>query len=180
MNKEINKEIERKFLVKTQGDDSWHNAEYSDIRQGYLSVDKHRTVRVRIAGKDAYLTIKGITEGATRAEYEYPIPVAHAQEMLETLCLRPLIEKRRYRIEYNGLIWEVDEFYGDNTGLLVAEVELESAQQVFARPPWVGEEVTDNPRYYNANLVSNPYTRDAIRSDGPNDKTIQQSPEMNC
>ena len=152
MNKEANKEIERKFLVETQGDDSWHNAEYSDIRQGYLSVDKHRTVRVRIAGDDARLTIKGITEGATRVEYEYPIPVAHAGEMLETLCLRPLIEKRRYRIEYNGLIWEVDEFYGDNSGLIVAEVELESEQQVFAKPPWAGEEVTENPRYYNANL----------------------------
>ncbi len=157
MNKEINQEIERKFLVDDRSD-SWRNAEYSDIRQGYLSVDKHRTVRVRIAGDDAYLTIKGVTEGATRAEYEYPIPVAHAREMLDTLCLRPLIEKRRYRVEYHGLIWEIDEFYGDNAGLIVAEVELENAQQVFDKPPWTGEEVTDNPRYYNANLVNNPYT----------------------
>jgi adenylate cyclase len=166
MNKDVNKEIERKFLVETQGDDSWRKAEYSDIRQGYLSIDKHRTVRVRIAADDAYLTIKGITEGATRAEYEYPIPLAHAGEMLKTLCLRPLIEKRRYRVEYNGLIWEVDEFYGDNSGLIIAEVELESAQQVFDKPPWAGEEVTENPRYYNANLVSNPYTPRCKQSRG--------------
>jgi len=158
MNKEINKEIERKFLVDDRSD-SRRSAEYSEIRQGYLSIDKHRTVRVRIAGDAAYLTIKGITEGATRAEYEYPIPVAHAREMLDTLCLRPLIEKRRYRVEYNGLIWEVDEFYGDNAGLIVAEVELESAQQMFDKPPWAGEEVTDDPRYYNANLVNHPYTK---------------------
>ncbi|MEO7464093.1 MAG: CYTH domain-containing protein [Nitrosospira sp.] len=177
MNKEINKEIERKFLVKTQGNDSWHNAEYSNIRQGYLSIDKHRTVRVRTAGKDAYLTIKGITEGATRAEYEYPIPAAHAREMLETLCLRPLIEKRRYRVEYHGLIWEVDEFYGENAGLIVAEIELESAQQVFDKPPWVDEEVTENSRYYNASLVRKPYTRDAIGSDGQNDQRFSDHPK---
>ena len=79
--------------------------------------------------------------------------------MLDTLCLRPLIEKRRYRVEYGGLIWEVDEFYGDNAGLIVAEVELESAQQSFEKPSWVGNEVTDDPRYYNANLVSNPYLK---------------------
>ncbi len=139
MNKEINKEIERKFLVENQGSDGWRNAECSEIRQGYLSIDKHRTVRVRIAGDAAYLTIKGI--------------------MLDTLCLRPLIEKRRHRVEYGGLIWEVDEFYGDNAGLIVAEVELESAQQIFDKPPWAGEEVTGDPRYYNANLVNTPYSR---------------------
>lgn len=155
----MNKEIERKFLVEDQGNESWRQAEYSEIRQGYLSIDKERTVRVRTAGDAAYLTIKGITERATRAEYEYPIPVAHAGEMLDGLCLRPVIEKRRYRVEYGGLVWEVDEFFGDNAGLIVAEVELESEQQVFDKPPWAGEEVTDDPRYYNANLVNNPYTR---------------------
>lgn len=155
----MNKEIERKFLVEDKNADSWRNAIYSEIRQGYLSVDKQRTVRVRIAGDAAYLTIKGITAGATRAEYEYPIPVAHAREMLDDLCLRPLIEKWRYRVGYGGLVWEVDEFYGDNAGLIVAEVELKSAQQVFDRPPWAGEEVTDDPRYYNANLVNHPYTK---------------------
>ena len=160
----MSKEIERKFLVEDQGDEKWRHAEYSEIRQGYLSIDKERTVRVRIAGDAAYLTIKGITESATRAEYEYPIPVAHAREILDGLCLRPLIEKRRYRIDYGGLIWEVDEFFGDNAGLIVAEVELESEQQVFDKPPWVGEEVTHDPRYYNANLVNNPYTRRCERS----------------
>lgn len=155
----MNKEIERKFLVEDKNTDSWRNAIYSEIRQGYLSVDKQRTVRVRIAGSAAYLTIKGITEGATRAEYEYPIPVSHAREMLDSLCLRPQIEKRRHRVEYGGLIWEVDEFYGDNAGLIVAEVELKSAQQVFDKPSWAGKEVTDDPRYYNANLVNHPYSK---------------------
>lgn len=158
MNKEANKEIERKFLVDNRSG-SWRNARYSEIRQGYLSADKHRTVRVRTVGDAAYLTIKGITEGATRTEYEYPIPAADAGEMLDTLCLWPLIENRRYRVEYGGLIWEVDEFYGDNDGLIIAEVELESARQVFDTPPWAGAEVTDDPRYYNANLVGNPYTK---------------------
>lgn len=163
----MNKETERKFLVEDQGDEPWRHAESSEIRQGYLSIDKERTVRVRIAGDAAYLTIKGITESATRAEYEYPIPVAHAAEMLEGLCLRPLIEKRRYRIDYGGLTWEVDEFSGDNAGLIVAEVELESEQQVFDIPPWAGEEVTEDPRYYNANLVNNPYTRRCERPRKP-------------
>jgi CYTH domain-containing protein len=158
MNKEANKEIERKFLVDDRSG-SWRSTAYSEIRQGYLSTDKHRTVRVRTAGDAAYLTIKGITEGATRAEYEYPIPVADAGKMLDTLCLRPLIEKRRHRVEYAGLIWEVDEFYGDNDGLIIAEVELENARQAFDNPPWAGAEVTDDPRYYNANLVGNPYTK---------------------
>jgi len=155
----MNQEIERKFLVADKSADSWRNTIYSEIRQGYLSIDKHRTVRVRTVGDAAYLTIKGITEGATRTEYEYPIPVAHARKMLDGLCLRPLIEKRRHRVGYGGLVWEVDEFYGDNAGLIVAEIELESAQQIFDKPPWVGEEVTDDSRYYNANLVNHPYSK---------------------
>lgn len=163
----MNKEIERKFLVEDQVNAPWRHAESSQIRQGYLSIDKERTVRVRIAGDAAYLTIKGLTENATRAEYEYPIPAAHAREMLDDLCLRPLIEKRRYRIDYGGLAWEVDEFFGENAGLIVAEVELESEQQVFDTPPWAGEEVTDDPRYYNANLVNNPYTRRCERPRRP-------------
>jgi adenylate cyclase len=119
------KEIERKFLVTG---DAWRTGECSDYRQGYLSIDKQRTVRIRVAGDTAFLTVKGITEGATRAEYEYSIPVTDAQAMLETLCLRPLIEKRRYRIQYNGMTWEIDEFLGENAGLVVAEIELETAQ----------------------------------------------------
>jgi adenylate cyclase len=151
----MGKEIERKFLVTGE---AWRKGEVSDYRQGYLSIDKQRTVRVRVAGDVARLTVKGITEGATRAEYEYPIPVADAKSMLETLCLRPLIEKRRYRIRHGGMTWEIDEFLGENAGLVVAEIELETVQQPFDKPSWVGEEVTSDPRYYNANLVTRPYT----------------------
>ena len=150
----MGKEIERKFLVTGDG---WRAGQGSDYRQGYLSTDKERTVRVRIAGDTARLTVKGITEGATRAEYEYRIPVADAEIMLDTLCLRPLIEKRRYRIEHQGMTWEVDEFHGDNAGLVVAEIELQDEQQTFTKPPWVGAEVTDDARFYNANLVAHPY-----------------------
>ena len=151
----MGKEIERKFLVTGE---AWRKGEVSDYRQGYLSIDKQRTVRVRVAGDVARLTVKGITEGATRAEYEYPIPVADAKSMLETLCLRPLIEKRRYRIRHGGMTWEIDEFFGDNAGLIVAEIELEDEQRPLDKPAWVGEEVTSDPRFYNANLVTSPYT----------------------
>jgi len=148
-------EIERKFLVTGN---AWHAGKSRDYRQGYLSIDKQRTVRVRIAGDAAFLTVKGLTEGATRAEYEYPIPVADAKAMLETLCLRPIIEKRRYRIDHGGMTWEIDEFLGENAGLVVAEIELETAQQSFDKPAWIGEEVTTDPRFFNANLVASPYT----------------------
>jgi CYTH domain-containing protein len=107
----------------------------------------------------AYLTIKGITVGATRAEYEYEIPADDASEMLDHLCEHPLIEKTRYRLQYHGLTWEVDEFEGDNAGLILAEVELEQEDQTVILPDWVGKEVTGDPRYYNARLVTEPYTR---------------------
>ena len=152
----MGKEIERKFLVT--GDD-WRSGECSSYRQGYLSIDKLRTVRVRVSGETARLTVKGITENATRAEFEYPIPATDATFMLAALCLKPLIEKRRYRIEYNGMTWEADEFLGANAGLVVAEIELEAAQQPFEKPLWVGEEVTADPRYFNANLVVKPHSR---------------------
>ena len=148
------KEIERKFLVTGDG---WRTGQGSDYRQGYLSTDKERTVRVRIAGDTAHLTVKGITQGATRAEYEYPIPVADAEIMLDRICLRPLIEKRRYRVEHQGMTWEVDEFHGENAGLVVAEIELQDEQQTFTKPPWIGAEVTSDVRFYNANLVAHPY-----------------------
>ena len=151
----MGKEIERKFLVTG---DAWRAGPSSDYRQGYLSIDKQRTVRVRVADKTARLTVKGITEGATRAEFEYPIPVSDAKVMLDTLCLRPLIEKRRYRIERHGMTWEVDEFLGENAGLIVAEIELQDEQQPFDQPSWVGAEVTSDPRFYNANLVANRYS----------------------
>lgn len=148
-------EIERKFLVH---DHSWKaGAVGVPYRQGYLAIDKLRTVRVRVAGDAAYLTIKGATVGIARAEYEYPIPLTDAEEMLDTLCMKPLIEKRRYTVPYAGLVWEIDEFFGDNAGLVVAEVELPDAQATIALPPWVGEEVSGDARYYNANLIAHPY-----------------------
>lgn len=150
-------EIERKFLVDPQG--AWRSAPVTRFRQGYLSTTKERTVRVRTAGDRGYLTIKGITRGATRREYEYPIPLTDAEQLLNGLCEKPLIEKDRYKLDHQGLVWEIDEFFGDNQGLILAEVELSSEDQVFARPDWVGEEVTEDPRYYNANLIKNPFTR---------------------
>lgn len=150
-------EIERKFLVAS---DAWRLlAEPVHYRQGYLSDDPERTVRVRVAGDRAWLTVKGLTIGATRPEFEYEIPRAHAFEMLDRLCLRPLLEKRRSRITHAGLVWEVDEFLGDNAGLIVAEVELTSPDQPVTLPDWIADEVTGDVRYYNANLLKNPYSR---------------------
>lgn len=151
------KEIERKFLVK--GTD-WKNlAKGTEYRQGYLSTVKERTVRVRTIDNAGYLTIKGISTGATRLEYEYEISVADAHEMLDKLCERPLIEKKRYKIDFGGLVWEVDEFFGENEGLIVAEVELQDENQEIRKPEWIGEEVTGDPRYFNSNLSKVPYKK---------------------
>jgi len=151
------KEIERKFLVRG---DVWRAlAKGVMYRQGYLNSDKERTVRIRTADARAFLTIKGITVGATRSEYEYEIPFNDGKEMLDTLAEKPLIEKRRYKIRSGNLTWEVDEFLGDNAGLIVAEVELASEDQALEKPSWVGDEVTEDPRYFNANLVKEPFTR---------------------
>ena len=149
-------EIERKFLVK---EGAWREAKATRYRQGYLSTVKERTVRVRTINDKAYLTIKGLTVGASRLEFEYEIPVADAEEMLDSLCEKPLIEKNRYKVDDGTLTWEVDEFFGENEGLIVAEVELQSEDQQFTRPDWVTEEVTSDPRYYNANLIKKPYSR---------------------
>ena len=150
-------EIERKFLVRG---DAWRSLGTGKLyRQGYLSTESARSVRVRVIEDTGYLTVKGKTVNAARLEYEYCIPVEDATAMLDALCERPLIEKTRYRIEHAGLMWEVDEFRGDNAGLLIAEVELDAADQAITLPDWVGEEVTDDPRYYNANLIANPYSR---------------------
>lgn len=149
------KEIERKFRV--QDDAFLRGAAGMPYRQGYLSTVKERTVRVRRVGDEGRLTIKGVSVGASRSEYEYAIPVADADEILETLCERPLIEKTRYRIPHAGLTWEVDVFAGDNAGLVVAEVELQDERQDIPLPDWVGEEVTHDPRYFNANLVKHPF-----------------------
>ncbi len=149
-------EIERKFLVK---EGAWRQAPATRYRQGYLSTVKERTVRARTIGDKAYLTIKGVTVGASRLEFEYEIPVEDANQLLNELCERPLIEKDRYKLEHAGLTWEVDEFFGDNQGLILAEVELEGEDQAFEKPDWVTDEVTEDPRYYNANLISHPYSR---------------------
>jgi adenylate cyclase len=150
------KEIERKFLTKPR---KWSEmAAGVPIRQGYLSGAKKSTVRVRTAGPKAFLTVKGITTSFTRDEYEYEIPASDAAEMLEHLCERPIIEKTRYRIAYAGRTFEVDEFEGVNRGLTVAEVELEDENQQVELPEWIDREVTGDPRYYNANLVANPFS----------------------
>lgn len=150
------REIERKFLVTG---DAWRStARRSAFRQGYLSTLKERTVRVRVAGDQGFLTIKGITTGAARTEFEYRIPVDDAEAMLDELCERPLIEKTRHVVEHAGLTWEIDEFGGVNEGLIVAEVELRSEDQEVTLPEWVGAEVTDDSRYYNANLIAHPYS----------------------
>jgi adenylate cyclase len=150
----VGQEIERKFLVK---DDGWRGlAPGVAYRQGYLPTTG-ATVRVRIAGERGYLTIKGPTQGVGRAEYEYEVPLADARELLDTLCARPQIEKRRYRIPVGKHVFEVDEFAGDNEGLVIAEVELKSADEPFERPAWVGEEVSHDPRYFNSALARHPF-----------------------
>lgn len=146
-------EIERKFLVVS---DAWRSAPAVYFCQGYLNRNKERTVRVRVAGEQGFLTIKGANSGASRVEFEYEIPLAEARQML-ALCDGPLIEKYRRKISYAGMLWEVDEFLGDNQGLVVAEIELESETQTFAKPDWTGEEVTQDARYYNSNLSVNPF-----------------------
>ncbi|MCG5059951.1 MAG: CYTH domain-containing protein [Limnoraphis sp. WC205] len=148
-------EIERKFLVK---DDRWRSLATGILYcQGYISSEKGRTVRVRIIGNQGYLTIKGAGTSLVRSEFEYVIPVEDAEEMLQTLCDRPFIEKKRHKISFGDLIWEVDEFLGDNQGLIIAEVELTDPNQIIEIPDWISEEVSHDPRYYNSNLVKNPY-----------------------
>lgn len=152
----MGEEIERKFLVQS---DEWRAlAEPTRYRQGYLSSVKERVVRVRTIDDRGFLTIKGITEGLTRLEFEYDVPLDDAISLLD-LCEKPIIEKDRCKIALDGLVWEVDEFFGDNAGLIVAEVELEDESQVFDKPAWVGEEVSGDPRYFNSNLIANPYTK---------------------
>jgi adenylate cyclase len=150
-------EIERKFLVR---DTRWKAlGQGMLIRQGYLSSHGDRIVRVRILDKEAVLTIKGRSKGATRGEWEYPIPLADAEVFLDTLCEKPLIEKYRYRIPHDGMTWEVDEFLGENAGLVVAEIELDAEDQAFSIPDWIGDDVTHDARYVNANLLRHPFSK---------------------
>jgi adenylate cyclase len=149
-------EVEHKFLVQ---DEDWREYVYRSvpIRQGYLVSDECRSVRVRIAGNVAQLNIKSATLGVARSEYEYPIPLEDAKEIMDNLCRKPLLEKTRHLVRYSGHIWEIDEFAGDNAGLVVAEVELTDIDEKFVKPPWLGEEVSHDRRYYNAYLVEHPY-----------------------
>jgi CYTH domain-containing protein len=148
-------EIERKFLVRGW---EWKPAvPGKTIRQGYLCLDPDRSVRIRLVEERAFLTIKGASKGATRLEFEYPVPTDDARQLL-SMCQLGLIEKTRYKIEDAGRTWDVDEFHGLNDGLILAEVELESEQCSVEIPPWVGKEVTDDPRYFNLQLVLNPYS----------------------
>ena len=146
-------EIERKFLV--HGTD-WRQGAPVRLRQGYLNRDKERTVRVRIAGSRAYLTIKGLTQGLSRPEFEYEIPLQDGEALL-TLCDGPPLEKNRYTLQHAGATWEIDEFLGANAGLVVAEIELKDERQAFERPGWLSMEVTHDPRYFNASLIAAPY-----------------------
>ncbi|MEA3276617.1 MAG: CYTH domain-containing protein [Pseudomonadota bacterium] len=149
-------EIERKFLVKN---DSWRDQVESEahVMQGYLANNANATVRVRVKGEDAFLTIKGGGEGIRRSEYEYPIPVSDAEAMLRELAVSPAIDKVRYKVKCGDHFWDLDFFAGDNQGLVMAEVELSTEDETFEMPDWAGEEVSGDPRYYNVNLARNPY-----------------------
>ena len=149
-------EIERKFLLAS---DSWRAAvtDSVEIVQGYIADSDTSTVRVRVAGENGSLNIKGPTLGITRKEYEYDLPLADAREILAEFCVARVITKTRHHAEHRGRIWEIDEFAGGNAGLIVAEIELSSENEVFDRPGWLGDEVSGDPRYYNVCLVKQPY-----------------------
>jgi adenylate cyclase len=150
-------EIERKFLLV--GDDWRKLGEPVLLRQGYLSTHPDRVVRVRVEGAVGTMTIKSRSEGATRGEWEYTIPLADANELLDVVSERPIIEKFRRRIEHAGHVWEVDEFLGANEGLALAEIELASESEAFEKPSWIGAEVTDDTRYFNSSLQHFPYSQ---------------------
>ncbi|MCX2576217.1 CYTH domain-containing protein [Pedobacter sandarakinus] len=152
----MGKEIERKFLVDHAKWSQLDKPLGREFRQGYISINPDKTVRVRIAEGQAWLTIKGITTGATRLEYEYEIPVAEAAELLNHFA-DDEVQKTRYLIEYATKIWEIDVFDGENEGLIIAEIELETEQDAFELPEWIAEEVTDDERYYNSNLSIKPF-----------------------
>lgn len=151
-------EIERKFLLRS---DAWRDEVGDSVRliQGYLLRSDRSAIRVRIKGDVAELNIKHTLDGISRLEYEYEIPVADARGIIEHVAQRPLIDKTRHYVAHGGQLWEIDEFHGENAGLILAEIELETVDQRFARPTWLGEEVSDDPRYYNSNLSKLPYSR---------------------
>ncbi|KQM74740.1 adenylate cyclase [Pedobacter sp. Leaf216] len=152
----MGKEIERKFLVDQQKWNNLNKPKGNLFRQGYLLTDKDKTIRVRATETKGFLTIKGQTIGATRMEYEYEIPVAEAVELLDNFSKSEL-SKIRYEIPFKNKLWEVDVFSGDNKGLTVAEIELETEDDFFDIPDWVSIEVTEEEKYYNSNLTINPF-----------------------
>lgn len=150
-------EIERRFLLANDG---WKRLASAPklMSQGYLSVEKERTVRVRIVGSRAWLTLKGYISDVSRSEFEYEIPLADARTMMETMCPFRL-EKRRYEVEYQGFTFEIDEYSGDNAPLVVAELELPAENTPFARPDWLGREITADGKFTNAYLSRHPYSQ---------------------
>lgn len=150
-------EIERKFTVKSQSYRELSSS--SKIAQGYICNEKNRVVRVRIYGEKAFITIKDAAVEFSRHEFEYEIPIADAQELLDVMCQKPIIEKTRYRYPFKGFCWEIDEFHGDNEGLIIAEIELPEKQSEFEKPDFINEEVTHDTRYYNSNLIDKPYKK---------------------
>lgn len=157
-------EIEHKFLLR---DDRWRQQVERSVRmrQGYLTSDARCSVRVRVAGGQGFLNLKSGTLGIQRSEYEYSIPLAEAEEILDTLCEKPLLEKTRHFVRFGDHLWEIDEFAGANAGLIVAEVELSCPDEPFVRPDWAGEDVSHDIRYYNSQLVRHPYATWSCPSD---------------
>ena len=149
-------EIERKFLINPYAWEKLEKPVGKPLKQGYILTDPAKTIRIRTAENKAWLTIKGISLGASRLEYEYEVPLGDATELLDNFA-ETAIEKMRYEIIYADKIWEVDVFSGNNEGLIVAEIELSSEEEYFALPPWVDVEVTEDKRYYNSNLITMPF-----------------------
>ena len=152
----MGKEIERKYLIDHEKWQKLGKPAGHLYRQGYILTDPKKTIRVRLTDTSGFLTIKGLSVGATRLEYEYEIPVSDAAELLDKFSIVEL-SKTRYKIEHKNRIWEVDEFLGDNSGLIIAEIELKSEAEYFERPEWVEKEVTGEEKYYNSNLADKPY-----------------------
>lgn len=151
------KEIERKFLIDLKKIDKLENG--YNIKQGYIKTEDKTVVRIRINDKEAFLTIKGANIGATRLEYEYPIPISDAKDILRNLCKKPIIDKTRYEIKYDNHIWEIDIFHQENDGLAIAEVELTNENEAIELPNWIIKEVTNEYKYCNSNLLENPFSK---------------------
>ena len=149
-------EIEHKFLLANE---DWRNYVIRSVyyKQGYLGGNENNSIRVRVSDEYAWLNLKSAVAGAQRLEFEYEIPLNDADIILEQLCFKPYIEKYRHFVQHAEHLWEIDEFLGDNAGLIVAEIELSQLGESFVKPDWLGQEVTDDLRYYNNNLTKYPY-----------------------